>query len=163
MTGTTPTCRHCGASTAADSAFCHGCGRPVGPAVTTEEPAAIAQLRAALADRYTVERELGRGGMATVYLATDIRHDRRVAIKVLLPELAASVGADRFIREIRVAAKLQHPNILMLYDSGDANGLLYYVMPYVEGESLRDKLEREKMLSIDEALALVIEIAEALG
>src|SRR5512146_361465 len=99
----------------------------------------LSALRAALADRYEVERELGRGGMATVYLARDVRHDRRVAIKVLLPDLAASVGADRFVREIRVAAKLQHPHILPLYDSGAADGLLFYVMPFVEGESLRDR------------------------
>ena len=124
---------------------------------------AIDKLRAALADRYEVERELGRGGMATVYLARDVRHDRRVAIKVLLPDLAASVGADRFVREIRVAAKLQHPHILPLYDSGAADGLLFYVMPFVEGESLRDRLDRDKMLGVDEAIGLTIEVAEALG
>ncbi|HET8623127.1 MAG TPA: protein kinase, partial [Gemmatimonadales bacterium] len=106
----------------------------------------LERLRLTLAEQYTVSRELGRGGMAVVYLADDPRHDRQVAIKVLLPELAASLGGDRFLREIRVAAKLQHPHILPLFDSGNADGLLYYVMPFVEGESLRDKLNREKQL-----------------
>jgi serine/threonine protein kinase len=92
------------------------------------------QLRAALEGRYAVERQIGQGGMATVYLARDARHDRPVAIKVLRPELAASLGADRFLREIRVAAHLQHPNILALYDSGEAGSFLYYVMPFIEGE-----------------------------
>ncbi len=128
-----------------------------------EAPGTLERLRAALAGDYAVERELGKGGMATVYLATDVKHDRRVAIKVLHPDLAASVGAERFEREIKVAAKLQHPHILSLYDSGNADGLLYYVMPFVEGESLRDKLTREKMLAVDEAIGLIIEIAEALG
>src|SRR5437870_6961056 len=96
----------------------------------------VERLRAALAGRYTIERELGRGGMATVYLARDLKHDRPVALKVLRPELAAILGAERFLREIRIAARLQHPNILPLYDSGHAQGMLYYVMPYVEGESL---------------------------
>ena len=100
-------------------------------------PDLLAVLRDALADRYAVERELGRGGMATVFLAEDLKHRRPVAIKVLHPELAAAVGADRFLREIEIAARLQHPHILPLYDSGTAAGFLYYVMPYVEGESLR--------------------------
>src|SRR5437867_4009746 len=103
----------------------------------------VERLRAALAGRYTIERELGRGGMATVYLARDLKHDRPVALKVLRPELAAILGAERFLREIRIAARLQHPNILPLYDSGHAQGTLYYGMPYVEGESLRDRLTRE--------------------
>src|SRR2546427_2080419 len=94
----------------------------------------VERLRAALADRYTIERELGHGGMATVYLAQDRKHRRRVAIKVLRPDLAAALGPERFLREIEIAAKLAHPNILMLIDSGEAAGLLYYVMPYVEGE-----------------------------
>ncbi|PYO70746.1 MAG: hypothetical protein DMD64_16695 [Gemmatimonadetes bacterium] len=102
------------------------------------------RLQAALADRYTIERELGRGGMATVYLAQDLKHHRKVAIKVLKPELAAALGPDRFLREIETAAGLNHPHILPLHDSGEAAGLLYYVMPYVEGESLRDRLSREK-------------------
>ena len=124
----------------------------------------LERLRLVLADRYAVERELGRGGMATVFLAQDVRHDRKVAIKVLRPDLSASLGADRFLREIKVAARLQHPNILGLFDSGAADGLLYYVMPFVEGgESLRSKLDREKQLTIEEAIQFVREAAEALG
>ncbi|HZE75672.1 MAG TPA: serine/threonine-protein kinase, partial [Gemmatimonadales bacterium] len=122
----------------------------------------LERLRLMLADRYAMERELGRGGMATVYLAQDLRHERPVAIKVLRPELSASLGADRFNREIKVAAQLQHPHILGLYDSGAADGLLYYVMPFVEGESLRDKLDREKQLGVEEAIRLVCEAADAL-
>src|SRR5437879_1729753 len=103
----------------------------------------LARVQAALAGRYTIERELGRGGMATVYLAQDRKHHRPVAIKVLKPELAAALGPERFLREIDTAARLTHPHILPLHDSGEAAGLLYYVMPYVEGETLRDRLERE--------------------
>jgi serine/threonine protein kinase/formylglycine-generating enzyme required for sulfatase activity len=121
------------------------------------------RLKAALADRYAIERELGRGGMAVVYLARDLKHDRLVALKVLRPELAASIGAERFLREIEIAASLTHPHILPLYDSGDADGFLYYVMPYVEGESLRDRLSREKQLPVDEALQIAREVADALG
>ncbi|HET6778370.1 MAG TPA: serine/threonine-protein kinase, partial [Gemmatimonadales bacterium] len=120
------------------------------------------KLRAALEGRYAVERLIGEGGMATVYLAHDARHDRPVAIKVLRAELAASIGADRFLREIRVAARLQHPNILALYDSGEAAGFLYYVMPFVKGESLRARLDREQQLSLPDAIQLTCEIAEAL-
>jgi len=116
-----------------------------------------------LAGKYTVERELGRGGMATVYLAEDLRHERRVAIKLLDPELARSVGGERFLREIQLAAKLQHPHILPLYESGEANGLLYYVMPFVEGENLRSKMDREKQLALDEALKISGEVASALA
>ena len=101
--------------------------------------------------------------MATVFLATDIRHERQVAIKVLHPDLAATIGAERFEREIKLAAKLQHPHILGLYDSGAANGLLYYVMPFVEGESVRDKLDRDKQLSVDDAIQITLEVADALG
>src|SRR2546430_330904 len=119
-------------------------------------------LRAALAGRYRVERELGRGGMATVYLARDLKHDRLVAVKVLRPELAAVLGAERFLREIRLTAQLQHPHILTLIDSGEADGFLYYVMPYVEGESLRQRLEREGQLPLDEALRITRAIASAL-
>jgi eukaryotic-like serine/threonine-protein kinase len=119
-------------------------------------------LRTALEGRYAVERLIGQGGMATVYLARDSRHDRPVAIKVLRPELAASLGADRFLREIRVAAHLQHPNILALYDSGEAAGFLYYVMPFVEGESLRARLDREEQLPLPDAIQLTCEIADAL-
>ena len=121
------------------------------------------RLQAALRDTYAVERELGRGGMATVFLAHDRKHDRAVAIKVLHPELAATIGADRFEREIRLAAKLQHPHILGLYDSGVAEGLLYYVMPFVQGESLRDRLDREGQLPIDDAVQIALEVADALG
>jgi TolB-like protein/Tfp pilus assembly protein PilF len=122
-----------------------------------------AHLASALADRYTIERELGRGGMATVYRAHDLKHGRAVAIKVLAPELAHSLGTDRFLREIATTASLRHPGILPLYDSGDAGGLLFYVMPCVEGESLRDRLEREKQLPLEGALQIAREVADALG
>ena len=120
-------------------------------------------LRAALADRYTVDKAIGRGGMATVYLAHDLRHDRPVAIKVMSPELTATIGAERFGREVRIAAKLSHPNVLGVFDSGEARGLLFYVMPLIDGESLREKLQREKQLSIDESIQIICEVAEALG
>src|SRR5436309_3375401 len=126
-------------------------------------PDLLAVLRDALADRYAVERELGRGGMATVFLAEDLKHRRPVAIKVLHPELAAAVGAERFLREIEIAARLQHPHILPLYDSGAAGSLLYYVMPYVEGESLRDRLNREKQLGLEDAVRITTEVAGALA
>jgi len=124
--------------------------------------AAPPEVSAALADRYAIERELGQGGMATVYLAEDLKHQRKVAIKVLRRELAAVLGADRFVQEIRTTANLQHPNILPLFDSGEAGGLLYYVMPYVAGETLRQKLDREKRLGIPEAVRITAEVAEAL-
>jgi serine/threonine-protein kinase len=120
------------------------------------------RLRGAIADRYTIERELGQGGMATVYLAHDVRHDRKVALKVLRPELAAIVGAERFLQEIRTTANLQHPHILPLHDSGEADGTVFYVMPYVEGESLRGRLARERQLPIDEAVRIAREVADAL-
>ncbi len=120
------------------------------------------RLSSALSDKYRVERELGAGGMATVWLGEDLRHQRKVAIKVLRPELAAVIGAERFLQEIRVTANLQHPHILPLHDSGEADGLLYYVMPYVEGESLRDRLTRERQLGLDEALSIAREAASAL-
>jgi len=122
----------------------------------------IDRVRNALAGRYTVERELGRGGMATVYLATDIKHERRVAVKVLDPELAHVIGPERFLKEIQIAARLTHPNILPLHDSGETDGLLYYVMPYVDGESLADRLRREKHLKIDDAVDIARNVAEAL-
>ena len=122
----------------------------------------LERVRASLAGRYTIERELGRGGMATVYLARDVKHDRPVALKVLRPELAASLGADRFLREIQVTAHLTHPNILPLLDSGRADEFLYYVTPYVEGESLRSRLERERQLPVDEAVRLAAAVAGAL-
>jgi len=120
-------------------------------------------LAAALADRYTLQRELGAGGMATVYLAEDRKHRRPVAIKVLRPELAGALGPDRFLREIEIAARLDHPHILPLYDSGEADGMLYYVMPYVEGESLRDRLTRERQLPLEDALQIAREVADALS
>jgi serine/threonine-protein kinase len=123
----------------------------------------LEQLRASLGDRYEVERLVGEGGMATVFLAKDLRHGRKVAIKTLRAELAASIGADRFLREIRLAANLQHPNILGLYDSGEANGILYYVMPFIEGESLRGRLDREQQLPIHDAVRIIRESAEALA
>jgi len=119
-------------------------------------------LRRALASRYAIESPLGRGGMATVYLAEDRKHGRRVAVKVLNPELAASVGAERFLREIRIAARLAHPHILPLLDSGDADGLLYYVTPYVPDGSLRERLNREPRLGVAEALRIAREIGAAL-
>lgn len=164
------TCPKCGASAPDDAHFCHRCGEhfhataegaPQTPASASSDP--LTRLRAALADRYAIERVIGRGGMATVFLANDLKHDREVAIKVLHPELAASLGADRFEREIRLEAKLQHPHILALYDSGAADGLLYYVMPFVKGESLRDRLKRDGMLPVEEAISITLEVADALG
>jgi len=122
----------------------------------------LTRLGAALADRYRIERDLGAGGMATVYLAQDLKHDRKVAIKVLRPELSAVIGAERFLREIKTIANLQHPHILGLIDSGEVNGTAYYVMPFVEGESLRDRLNREKQLPIGDAVRLATEVAGAL-
>jgi eukaryotic-like serine/threonine-protein kinase len=122
----------------------------------------IDRLNAALEGRYRIERELGEGGMATVYLAEDLRHRRKVAVKVLRPELAAVVGAERFLAEIETTANLQHPYILPLFDSGEADGFLFYVMPYVEGESLREKLDREKQLRVDEAVEIARKVADAL-
>jgi len=121
-----------------------------------------ARLSAALAGRYRIERELGTGGRATVYLAADLRHDRKVAIKVLKPELAAVLGAERFLVEIKTTAALQHPHILPLFDSGSADGFLFYVMPYVEGETIREKLNRETQFGIDESVRVAREVADAL-
>jgi serine/threonine-protein kinase len=125
-------------------------------------PEITAQLKTALADRYLIDRELGEGGMATVFLAHDVKHERKVALKVLKPELAAVIGAERFLAEIKVTANLQHPNILPLYDSGEAESFLYYVMPYVEGDTLRDKLDREKQFGIEEAVEVTRAVAAAL-
>jgi len=122
----------------------------------------LERLTASLADRYGIERELGAGGMATVYLAHDVRHDRKVALKVLRPELSAILGGERFLAEIKTTANLQHPHILSLFDSGEADGLVYYVMPYVDGESLRDRLNREKQVPVDEAVRIAREVADAL-
>ncbi len=112
-------------------------------------------MKSVLADRYTIERKLGEGGMATVYLAHDVKHDRKVAIKVLRPELAAVLGAERFVQEIKTTANLQHPHILPLFDSGEADSFLYYVMPFIDCETLRDKLNREKQLGIEEAVRVI--------
>ena len=121
------------------------------------------RLTGALAGRYRIERELGAGGMATVYLAHDVRHDRKVALKVLRPELSAILGGERFLAEIKTTANLQHPHILSLFDSGEADGLVFYVMPFVEGESLRDRLTRERQLPVDEAVRIATEVADALA
>ena len=119
-------------------------------------------VKNALESRYSIERELGRGGMATVYLAEDFRHGRQVAVKVLHPELASALGSDRFLREIKLAARLNHPHILPLFDSGEAEGFLFYVMPYIDGESLRDKLNREGQLTLEDALTIGRAVAGAL-
>ncbi|MBX9927970.1 MAG: serine/threonine-protein kinase [Gemmatimonadaceae bacterium] len=123
----------------------------------------LERLSAALADRYRIERELGQGGMATVYLAHDLRHDRQVAIKVVHPDLAAALGPERFLAEIKTTARLQHPHILPLLDSGEADGVLFYVMPFIAGESLRDRLKRDQQLPIDEAVRIARQVADALG
>jgi serine/threonine protein kinase len=122
----------------------------------------LQRLQAALADRYRIERELGRGGMATVYLVHDLRHDRPVALKVLHTEMAQALGPERFLREIRLCARLQHPHILGVHDSGDASGQLWFTMPFVEGETLRSRLLREKQLPLDHALRITREVADAL-
>ena len=124
---------------------------------------ALDRLTAALADRYAIEHEIGAGGMATVYLAEDVKHHRQVAIKVLKPDLAAALGPERFLREIEIAARLRHPHILPLYDSGEADGFLYYVMPYVRGESLRERLQREKQLPVEDGIRIAREVADALS
>ncbi len=108
----------------------------------------VARLNAALEGRYRIERQLGEGGMATVYLADELKHERKVALKVLKPELAAVVGAERFLAEIKTTANLQHPHILPLHDSGEADGFLYYVMPYIEGETLRERIDRDRQLPV---------------
>jgi len=126
-------------------------------------PDSLALLKTALADRYAIERELGHGGMATVYLAQDLKHRRVVAVKLLRPELAGPIGPERFLREIEIAAGLSHPHILPLFDSGSSSGLLYYVMPYIEGESLRQRLDRERQLPIEDAVRITREVGEALG
>ena len=121
-----------------------------------------AQLEQGLSGSYVLERELGRGGMATVFLASDLKHDRPVALKVLHPELAQSLGPERFLREIKLAARLQHPHILTVLDSGETAGRLWFTMPFVEGESLRDRLRRERQLPVEDALRIAREAAQAL-
>ncbi|HYC32201.1 MAG TPA: serine/threonine-protein kinase, partial [Gemmatimonadales bacterium] len=126
-------------------------------------PELLGRLQSALAARYRLDREVGAGGMATVYLAQDLRHSRAVALKVLRPELAAVIGAERFLAEITLTANLQHPHILPLFDSGEADGYLFYVMPFVEGETLRDRLNREKQLPVPEAIRVAGEVLSALA
>src|SRR5690606_4897898 len=123
----------------------------------------LQRLQTAFAGRYVLARELGRGGMATVYLARDIANDRDVAVKVMHPELSASLGGDRFLREIQLAEKLQHPGIMGVYDLGQTGDLLYYVMPFIEGESLRDRLDRESQLPLEDAIDITRQVAEALA
>ena len=125
-------------------------------------PELLGRLQSALSDRYRIEREIGAGGMATVYLAADVRHARQVALKVLRPELAAVIGAERFLAEIKITANLQHPHILPLFDSGEADGYLFYVMPFVQGETLRERLTREKQLPVSEAVRITLEVGSAL-
>jgi serine/threonine-protein kinase len=125
-------------------------------------PELLDRLQSALSDRYRLDREVGAGGMATVYLAHDVRHDRRVALKVLRPELAAVIGAERFLAEIKLTANLQHPHILPLFDSGEANGYLFYVMPFVTGETLRDRMNHERQLPVADAIRITVEVASAL-
>src|SRR4026209_1076538 len=122
----------------------------------------VQRLRDSLSQSYSIDRELGKGGMATVYLAQDLKHDRVIALKVLHPDLAASLGPDRFLREIRLAARLNHPHILPLFDSGEADGFLYYVMPFIVGESLRDFHNRQGRIPIDQACAITRSIGGAL-
>jgi serine/threonine-protein kinase len=148
-------CLHCGAATPTDLG--------VPPRTAATDISEIARVRKALSATYAIERVLGEGGMATVYLATDLKHRRQVAVKVMRPELAATLGADRFLREVEIAAQLSHPHILPVHDSGDAGGILYYVMPYVEGESLLERIRRETSLPVDEALRIAREVTEALA
>ncbi|MDH3369185.1 MAG: inactive serine/threonine-protein kinase VRK3 [Gemmatimonadota bacterium] len=168
MTPNTAACPSCASPLPPEAVFCPGCGTPTrGAEGGTVEPHAAAapgadaleRLRTALADRYVIERELGRGGMAVVYLAQDVRHHRRVAVKVLSPELAVLVGPERFLREIEITAGLQHPNIVPVHDSGRVDELLFYVMPYIEGESLRVRLDRDRRLLLDDLLQIVREVA----
>ncbi|MDH3459045.1 MAG: protein kinase, partial [Gemmatimonadota bacterium] len=169
MPASSTSCERCHTPLPVDASFCPTCGAatPVGPQVTTPQPDDAVQdlrhgLESALAHHYHIERELGRGGMAVVYLAQDLRHKRRVALKALLPDVAALLGPDRFLREIEITAQLQHPNIVPVHDSGNVDGTLYYVMPHIEGESLRDRLKRSKQLPLDEVVQLVREVADAL-
>ncbi len=146
---------HCGVATPTDPG--------VPPRVASTGAFEVAKVTEALAGRYRIERILGEGGMATVYLATDLKHKRKVAVKVMRPELAATLGADRFLREVEIAGQLSHPHILPMHDSGESDGVLYYVMPYVEGETLKDRLARDGALPVDDALKLAREVSEALA
>ncbi len=169
MTTEARSCPTCSTTLPPEAHFCLNCGTPTPtepgvPARTMPTGAIeISRIRSALADRYQVEHVLGEGGMATVYQAEDLKHRRKVAVKVMRPELAETLGAERFLREVEIAAKLSHPHILPVYDSGAADGVLYYVMPVVEGESLPARLAREKQLPVEEALRLAREVAEAMA
>ena len=166
---TTRACPACRTPLPEEALFCLHCGTatPTEPGVPPRTAATdvgeIARVRKALAGTYAIERIVGEGGMATVYLATDVKHRRQVAVKVMRPELAATLGAERFLREVEIAAQLSHPHILPVHDSGDAGGVLYYVMPYVEGESLHERIRRENALPVDEALRIAREVVEALA
>jgi TolB-like protein/tRNA A-37 threonylcarbamoyl transferase component Bud32 len=168
MTSATRSCPSCATPLPAEAQFCYTCGKatPTEPGVPARTMATgyveLSRVTGALAGRYKVERVLGEGGMATVYLATDEKHNRKVAVKVMRPELAATLGTDRFLREVQIAAQLSHPTILPMHDSGEADGLLYYVMPYVEGETLGARLKRESQLPVEDAVRLAREVAEAL-
>jgi len=169
MTTAARACPACHTPLPDEAQFCLRCGvaTPTDPGVpprtATTGMVEVAQVKKALAGRYRIERVLGEGGMATVYLAHDEKHNRKVAVKVMRPELAATLGAERFLREVQVAAQLSHPNILPMFDSGEANGVLYYVMPYVEGETLKEHTAKEGQLSVNEAMRLGREVAEALA
>jgi TolB-like protein/tetratricopeptide (TPR) repeat protein/tRNA A-37 threonylcarbamoyl transferase component Bud32 len=169
MTAPARACPACRTPLPDEAHFCLNCGTAtptepgVPPRTTATDITEIARVRKALASSYAIERVLGEGGMATVYLATDLKHRRQVAVKVMRPELAATLGAERFLREVEIAAQLSHPHILPVHDSGDAGGVLYYVMPYVEGESLHERIRRETSLPVDEALRIAREVAEALA
>jgi serine/threonine-protein kinase len=163
------TCPACSTPLPLEAQFCMHCGvaTPTDPGVpqrmATTGAFEVKKVTEALAGRYKVEKVIGEGGMATVYLATDLKHKRKVAVKVMRPELAATLGAERFLREVEIAGQLSHPHILPMYDSGESDGLLYYVMPYVPGETLRERLQREGALPADDALRLAREVAEALA
>ncbi len=169
MTHAVRECPACQTPLPEEAQFCMRCGRstPTDPGVPPRSEATggveVTRVRKALANRYRVERVLGEGGMATVYLAEDLKHRRMVAVKVMRKDLAATVGAERFLREIDIAAQLSHPHILPVHDSGEEDGVLYYVMPLVEGESLRERLHRETQLPAEEAIRLAREVAEALA
>jgi len=162
-------CPACKTPLPEEAQFCLRCGlaTPTDPGVPPRTGATgvfeVTKVKKALAGRYNVERVLGEGGMATVYLAQDLKYHRSVAVKVMRPELASTLGADRFLREVEIAARLTHPHILPMYESGEAEGLLYYVMPYVEGETLRDRIHRETQLPVEEALKIAREVSEALA
>ncbi|UCF40763.1 MAG: protein kinase [Gemmatimonadota bacterium] len=168
-------CPKCGAPLPENASFCPTCGEATTVSGSSPRSAAhhassttpgdehFRRVKEALARQYVIEREVGRGGMATVYLAHDLKHNRYVAVKVLAPELASVLGPQRFLREIEITARLQHPHILPVHDSGEADGLLYYVMPFVEGESLRERMKRERQLPLDDALQLIREVAAALS